>query len=143
MKRNSRKESTWQKYKLQFGHFEAWCVQEGLPALPADAYTVEIYLTIVASTKQSTSTVDGAKAAIAAYHSLNKFPDPTKHEDVKALTKGTTRVYGQPSTQVKGMTREILQCMLVHWLGPNLAHGSAKDWRSAWVELLFFHTSAR
>ena len=101
LRKNSKKDSTWRKYELQFGHFEAWCLKEGLSALPADPYTVMFYLTIIASTKQSTSTVNGAKSAIACFHKCKNYDDPTKHDEVLELTTGVANKYGQQPNKSK------------------------------------------
>jgi hypothetical protein len=42
--RKSRSDSTWRAYNSDLGHFQAWCSEHHLDALPAEPLTVAMYL---------------------------------------------------------------------------------------------------
>ncbi|MGC9225349.1 MAG: site-specific integrase [Terracidiphilus sp.] len=93
---SSRSQATVKAYRREWSHFERWCCDHGLAALPATAETVAMYIADCASacsvgtiTRRLTAIT---KAHLAAGHPTT--PATTKHFLVGMTLKGIKRVVG-------------------------------------------------
>lgn len=75
--RYGRSPSTHFTYEARWYAFESWCKREGHAALPADAETVQLYVTWAVITRgNSVKTVRLTLAAIADHHRHQGHPSP-------------------------------------------------------------------
>ncbi|TRY76924.1 hypothetical protein TCAL_10145 [Tigriopus californicus] len=111
--------------------------------LPANAQTAEYYLADLATTKETVSPVVLASAAIGAVHKFHRFSNPAENQSIQCLLQGVKNLYGKAPIQRQPITKVILRDLLRHWLTPSLQRGDLIDWRSARIESLLFHLSAR
>lgn len=98
----ARAESTRQVYALAWGHWERWCTERGLAALPCDPLTLAAYLTERADAGRAMGTLDMActvirhvhRAAMGGAAVADAFEDPVGSEIVGQVRRGLRRTYG-------------------------------------------------
>lgn len=98
------RENTRQRYQSAISHFEvSW---RGL--LPATAETIAQYLAAHAGSLAN-STLRQRLSAIAAWHTAQEFPDPTKAPLVKKVLKGIQEIHPRQEKQAKPIQIETLE----------------------------------
>lgn len=94
---DSRAASTLKSYSGYWLRFKTWCLEKGVPSLPAAPLTVALYFTLLLRSASSPSPVLSTSAAIFLYHSLAGLPSPTRNPLVamaREIAK-RTKVAGQ------------------------------------------------
>ena len=89
---------------------------------PAHPAAVAEWLTIMADEGKSVSTLQVARAALAAAHREAGLEDPTTTELVRRVLSGLAREAarkGKRPTQVKGLTADDLRRILAHFNAPD------------------------
>lgn len=115
----TRAASTWKAYEPAFGKFARWCAERVPPRcpLPAEPFTVALYLTHVGRTAKSYSVVKTASGAIHSAHEVAGHLSPTGHHTVAMARKGLERKIGRapvnrkdplPFGVLRGMAVEVL-----------------------------------
>jgi integrase len=91
--RGAKADSTWRAYRSDWGHFLAWCQEQGLPALPAEPATVAAYLVFMADAAGArVSTIQRRLSAIAqAHRAAGAEPPPTGDWTVRQVMRGIRR----------------------------------------------------
>jgi site-specific recombinase XerD len=87
-------DNTQRAMKSQWNKFAAWCVQERCDRFPAEAQMVCDYITYLADTGSSASTIDSALWAISKMHEMRKAPNPRKTSEVQLVRKGIRNEIG-------------------------------------------------
>jgi site-specific recombinase XerD len=87
--------STHRAYRSDWVHFEAWCLEYRLLALPAEPATVALYITHLASCR-SAGTITRRLTSITKAHQSVGFDTPatTRHIAVGETLKGVRRTIG-------------------------------------------------
>jgi integrase len=114
----SRAESTWRAYDSDLRHFQAWCLQHKLNALPAEPPTVAMYLAAL-ETSHSPSTIRRRLAAISVSHQLARTETPTADAGVKSVWAGIRRRNGVAPRKVRAARTKVITT-LVEPLGNRL-----------------------
>ena len=118
----SRSQSTTDTYRT---YLEAWADHartRGVEVRPAHPAAVAEWLTTMADEGKSISTLQVARAALAAAHREAGLDDPTTTELVKRVLSGLAREAarkGRRPYQVKALTAENLQRIVDHFTGSN------------------------
>lgn len=89
----SKAKNTIRAYRSAWADFEAWCVAQGLRALPAAPDTVALYVTAMAA-RAKASTIQLRLSAISQAHQAAGHPSPTKEPAVRLTWAGIRRVIG-------------------------------------------------
>ena len=84
----SRSDSTWRTYVAAWGQFEAYCQLLELPALPADAQTVALFIASEADAGKAVSTLEHRLAAIRLMHLGKGFASPHNTQAVVEVMRG-------------------------------------------------------
>jgi integrase len=105
--------STLRAYRADWRHFEAWCRQEGLSALPAAPDTVALYLAGMAASFRP-STLTRRLTSINKVHRAAGHPPPAlmAHLSVGETLKGIRRVHGTGRTGKRPLFTEDLRTMI-------------------------------
>ena len=122
-------------YASHWRHWQAWCVENGVTALPAAPEDLATYLAERAQ-RHAISTVRTAAAAVGAVHAIadvtGAFGDdtgkanPAQHEGVKLTLKGLARQHSRRSRQVKGLTALNLAGIAATARWPRYREGAAE-----------------
>ena len=91
----SRAENTRRAYRADWTHFNAWCNERGLMALPAEAGTIALYLSDLAATLRP-STLQRRITSIRVAHREQglEAPSPSSNELVRRVWRGIRREHG-------------------------------------------------
>ena len=143
LQRANRAESTLKQYSREIRRFEAWCRATSRCPVPAEPRTVATFIATEAFRMQSSTTLDSISAAINCLHQVRGVPSPTGDSFVREIINGSKKKFAKPVKQRRGMTKDLLQRLLQHWLGPQVNQGSRFQWRSAVLETLLFVGMAR
>lgn len=115
----ARSEGTRKAYRTDFEHFERWCKENGLLALPASPETVGYYLAAhgdQSGTEESIglaiATLERRLVSIAHAHKSAKLDIPTKAPSVRELLQGIRReaaLYGRgaPKKAIPLLTEDM------------------------------------
>ena len=109
--RRSRAHSTMVTYRKYLSAWTEHARKRGVPARPAHPAAVGEWLTTLADEGKSISTLQVARAALAAAHREAGLEDPTTSELVRRVLSGLSREaarQGKRPAQVKGLTAERL-----------------------------------
>ena len=98
--RASRSESTWRSYDSALRHFQTWCSEHHLNALPAEPLTVASYLAAIESS-HSPSTIWRATRSTQRESSLAGYETPTADAGVKSVGGGIRRRKGVAPRKVR------------------------------------------
>jgi site-specific recombinase XerD len=109
--RGSRADSTWRAYDSDFRHFQAWCSEHGLSALPAEPLTVATYLAALESS-HSPSTIRRRLAAISVSHQLAGLETPTGDAGVKSVWAGIRRCKGVAPRKVRAARTKVITALV-------------------------------
>jgi hypothetical protein len=88
----AKSENTKRAYRTAWGHFTAWCAEQGLEPLPAHPRSVAYYLTASAGTGAKVSTMRIRLTAIGMAHRLSGHPFDAKHPRGFPGTRSTSRL---------------------------------------------------
>lgn len=102
--------------------FSAWCLQQGLPALPAAPETVAAFLRAQSAAGRAMATVKRRAASIAFVHRAAGLENPCASEPVRLALKAIRRERGTQQRQAPGLVdRDALQIAAhVEAAGPRL-----------------------
>jgi hypothetical protein len=94
--------STADQYFLAFQRYSKFCVENGIPALPANKEVVLAYFVYLAEEKSSLSAVYTARSAIRHYALIHRpsIPSPTDFEDVALVVRSIRRNLAKPVKNV-------------------------------------------
>jgi site-specific recombinase XerD len=104
--------STRKAYRGDFVAFQAWCAGHGVPALPATAETIAVYLSAEADRGIKASSIARRVAAIRYAHKLAGLLSPTEVEAVHAVVRGIRRTIGTAKEPKAPVTNERLLAMV-------------------------------
>jgi site-specific recombinase XerD len=109
--RGSRSDSTWRAYDSDLRHFQAWCSEHHLNALPAEPLTVAAYLAALTSSK-SPSTIRRRLAAISVSHQLAGLDTPTSDAAVKSVWAGIRGEKGIAPRKVRAARTKVVTTLV-------------------------------
>lgn len=90
---HSKAGATRRAYASDWRHFNTWCSDRALPALPAEPTTVALYLAALADTLKP-ATLARRVTTIAEAHRTAGHPTPTDHAVVRAVLQGIRKTKG-------------------------------------------------
>lgn len=120
--RQSRSPSTTATYRTYLAAWAEHARRRGVAVRPAHPAAVAEWLTTMADEGKSISTLQVARAALAAAHREAGLEDPTTTELVRRVLSGLAREAarkGKRPTQVKGLTADDLRRILAHFNAPD------------------------
>ena len=120
--RKSRAQTTTKTYRTYLAAWSRHATKRGVPIRPAHPAAVAEWLTTMADEGKSMSTLQVARAALAAAHREAGLEDPTTTELVRRVLSGLAREAarkGKFPAQVKGLTADDLRVILSHFHGPD------------------------
>lgn len=120
--RKSRSEATTKTYRTYLSAWAEHAEKRGVPVRPAHPAAVAEWLTTMADEGKSISTLQVARAALAAAHREAGLEDPTTTELVRRVLSGLAREAarnGKRPAQVKGLTADDLRRILAHFNAPD------------------------
>lgn len=91
---DARAEATRRAYAADWRAFETWCEDKGLPALPASAPSVAVYLAALADAGRKVSTIERALSGIASRHRTAGLPWPKGQPQIREVLAGIRRRLG-------------------------------------------------
>ena len=104
---DSRAPNTRAQYRSAGRAWAEWSALNGHATLPAAPEAVAAYLAELADTGKAASTIRAARAAIGAAHRDAGLDDPTAHDGVRRVLKGTARqAAGRGRGQATGLTAD-------------------------------------
>ena len=118
--RNSRSENTISTYRSYLSAWAEHARRRGVSIRPAHPAAVAEWFTTMADQGKSMSTLQVARAALAAAHREAGLEDPTVTELVKRVLSGLAREAarnGTRPTQVKALTARDLERIIAHLTG--------------------------
>lgn len=104
----SKSDNTQRAYRVQWSKFEAWSADHQRIPYPADVRTICDYLTHLADTGASVSSVEQARAAIRARQS-GLEANPAASDAVATVMAGIRRKVGKPAQPKQAMRLKQLQ----------------------------------
>ena len=105
-------ENTLRAYRSDFEQYEAWCVTNKQPSLPATAELMAEYVDYMATNNKS-ATIRRRINSLGTIFKLSKQPDPTKDPEVVLALKRMHRKIGRQQKQATPLTRDILDQLLL------------------------------
>ncbi len=118
----SRAHSTTKTYRTYLSAWAEHAKKRGVAVRPAHPAAVAEWLTTMADEGKAMSTLQVARAALAAAHREAGLEDPTTSELVRRVLSGLAREaarMGKRPTQVKGLTADDLRRVLAHFNAPG------------------------
>ncbi len=109
--RQARAENTRRAYTSDWKDFERWCDERQVPACPAAAAALALYLTALAATHK-VATLTRRLSAISQAHPTAGFPSPTEDAGVLGLMAGIRRSRGTAATAKRPLLVPDLQALL-------------------------------
>jgi site-specific recombinase XerD len=103
---NEKASATRKAYASDWRIFDAWCVSQGLTALPADPAAVAGFIADEARKGVKVSTLGRRIAAIKYRHKTADLASPTDDERVKAVVRGARRAVGVAPRKLAAATSE-------------------------------------
>ena len=104
---DSRAPNTRAQYRSAGRAWAEWSALNGHATLPAAPEAIAAYLAELADDGKAASTIRAARAAIGAAHRDAGLDDPTAHEGVRRVLKGTSRqAAGRGRGQATGLTAD-------------------------------------
>ena len=106
-------ESTRRAYRADWAHFEAWCRQHALMALPAAPETVALYITQLAGSYKP-ATLRRRLTVISRAHQASGLPSPAsmQHALVSETLKGIRRTLGTAQVGKRPLYTEQLRAVI-------------------------------
>lgn len=107
-------EATKRAYRSDFEHFRDWCRDHGLAFLPSSPKAIALYITALADSEYSTSTISRRMVAISQAHKLSDYDSPTSSEKVREVWKGIRRELGTAQTGKRPLLTVEIRQMIQH-----------------------------
>jgi integrase len=104
-------ENTLRAYRSDFQQYEAWCITNKQPSLPATAELMAEYVDFM-STQNKSATIRRRINSLGTIFKLSKNPDPTKEPEVVLALKRMHRKIGRQQKQAPPLTKDILTQLL-------------------------------
>ena len=104
-------ENTIRAYRSDFQHYQAWCGENGISPLPAQAESLARYVDDL-SFKHKSATIRRRINSLGTIFKLSKNADPTKESEVVLSLKRMHRRIGRQQFQAPPLTRDILNKLL-------------------------------
>jgi site-specific recombinase XerD len=117
--RNTRAPNTYKAYAADWKQFETWCAAHRLPALPASAQTVMLYLGELGGAGKKVSTIARRLAALAQVHRFAGHESPSEARPVRELLAGMRRTHGIAAHSKEALLSDDLRA-IVRQLGNSL-----------------------
>lgn len=111
---NEKSTSTRRAYRSDLKIFTAWCLAQGVDALPASPEVVATFLAAQAQEGIKASTLNRRLAAIKYAHELAGHVSPTQAKRVAVTLRGIRRTIGMASIQKAPATAMRLTAMVAH-----------------------------
>lgn len=99
-------------YQRAWQAFCTWCLEKGVPSLPAGPATISLYLAAKAPVLK-VSTLSLALSAIRHAHSLAGENLDLTHPEVRSVFAGVRRTHGRAKRKALPLTVEILKSSLI------------------------------
>lgn len=109
----ARAPATIAAYRRDWAHFERWCTEQHLTALPADPGTVALYVADLAATYKP-STITRRLASISVVHGAAGHLSPTRDPRVQTVTRGVRRRLGTAQVEARPLGLGDLRQVLAH-----------------------------
>jgi site-specific recombinase XerD len=103
----ARAEATRKAYRADWQHFEGWCHEQGLAALPASPATVGLYVAAHAD-RLSVATLTRRLSSIAVAHRLAGFAFDGKAAPIRDVMRGLKREKGTAQRHAEALTVQHL-----------------------------------
>ncbi len=100
-------------YSSDWKQFATWCVDHGVPALPADPAVVAAFIVWLAEQGRKPSTVDRKLVALSQMHKMSGHTSPTSSPQVREVLKGLRRRLGVAPKQKQPVLVEQLKEMVL------------------------------
>jgi site-specific recombinase XerD len=107
----SRAPNTWRAYQSDLRHFETWCAQNKLQALPAAGTVVAAYLADHAGAL-STATLQRRLYALSALHRAEGLDSPADAPEVQAVWSGIKRTHRMAPAQKAPTLTKVIAAMV-------------------------------
>lgn len=104
---NSKSKNTQKSYAADWQHFTDWCKANHRSSLPADAGTICLYLSELATTHKY-STLRRRLSSINQAHRFKKYLPPSRQIEVQALMEGIKREIGSRQEPKKALMLQVL-----------------------------------
>ncbi|MDA8602025.1 tyrosine-type recombinase/integrase [Gammaproteobacteria bacterium] len=104
-------ENTMRAYRSDFRHYQAWCKENDIPPLPAQAEVLARYVDELSLSHKS-ATIRRRINSLGTVFKLSKNLDPTKDSEVVLALKRMHRRIGRQQTQATPLTRDVLDKLL-------------------------------
>jgi len=117
--RASRSKGTQKLYAHHWRSFQGWCVETGVPALPATPEVVATYASTVIS-EIKPATLQLRLAAISVRHQGAGLPSPTRTELVRSVMKGIRREHGSDQERKAALVTEDIRAMITNLPGSEI-----------------------
>lgn len=118
--RSAKADNTRRAYANDWKFFEAWCMTQGVSAMPCPPELVALYAAHLASRGSRVSTIERALVSICAAHKIGGHRSPREHPLVSETMKGIKRKLGVARRQKAPAIIERVRA-LVGTLEPTLA----------------------
>lgn len=104
-------ENTMRAYRSDFRHYQAWCNENDIPPLPAQAEILARYVDELSLSHKS-ATIRRRINSLGTVFKLSKNIDPTKEPEVVLALKRMHRRIGRQQAQAVPLTRDVLDKLL-------------------------------
>ena len=104
-------ENTLRAYRSDFEQYEAWCVTNKQPSLPATAELIAEYVDFM-STENKSATIRRRINSLGTIFKLSKNPNPTKDPVVTLALKRMHCKIGRQQKQATPLTKDVLNQLL-------------------------------
>ena len=104
--------STIRAYSANFIMFIKYCESVDACALPTLPETIAAFIEKLTLDQYHSSTIRQIIVSIATLHTLNNYPNPATHSEVKIALRRMHRKIGRFSQQAHGITKDLLDEML-------------------------------
>jgi site-specific recombinase XerD len=105
--------ATIRAFKADFNTFIIYCQEHQTTPIPTHPSVVSNYIDSLSDGKFTSAYIRRILVSISTIHKLNRLEDPTKDCDVQLAIRRMHRKLGRSSKQVAGITKDILQKMLL------------------------------
>ena len=144
----SKAPKTVEMYKGAFARFKNWAQGMKVPVLPTTVDDLMVYLMYVSENTESFAAVKMARYAVAYYHQMGGYQDPTKDPAVALVVEAAKRAWAHPVKKARPMTFYIIQMMVDKILGADIVRtGNFKvpiiEWRTVMNVVMKFMFVAR
>ena len=104
-------ENTLRAYRSDFRHYQAWCKENDIHSLPAQAKILARYVDELSLTHKS-ATIRRRINSLGTVFKLSKNLDPTQDSEVVLALKRMHRRIGRQQEQATPLTRDVLDKLL-------------------------------